>query len=164
LKGAKKQEKRNILTINILLILLLVIAFLTIGLKTYLMIQLPIFLLAGAGGVFLFYVQHQFEGVYWTRTPEWDPIRAALEGSSYFKMPKILQWFTGNIGLHHIHHLLPSIPNYKLQKSYDAIPELQYVRPVTVMESLKTLKLNLWDEENEMLISFKSLHLENISG
>jgi len=133
------------------------LAAFTIGLKTYLLIQVPIVLIGGAVGIWLFYVQHQFEGVYWARQEEWDPVRAALDGSSYYKLPKILQWFTGNIGQHHVHHVLPRIPNYRLQESFDSTPEMQKVRPLTFLKSLKSLKLKLWDEEKRQLVGFVPL-------
>jgi hypothetical protein len=104
------------------LVAALLVAHLTIGLPTLLVIQLPTLLLAGAAGVWLFYVQHQFEDVYWAHREAWEPMRAALEGSSYYKLPKVLQWFTGNIGLHHIHHVQPRIPSYNLQRCQDADP------------------------------------------
>jgi acyl-lipid omega-6 desaturase (Delta-12 desaturase) len=113
--------------------------------------------MAATLGVWLFYIQHQFEGVYWARHEEWDPIRASLEGASYYRLPKLLQWFSGNIGIHHLHHLRPGIPNYNLQRCYDAIPEIQKVRPVTIRNSLKSLRLHLWDEERRVLVSFGSL-------
>ena len=91
------------------------------------MIQLPAVACAASIGVWLFYVQHQYEGVYWARHEEWDPFRAALDGSSYYKLPKVLQWFTGNIGLHHIYHLRPRIPNYHLQPCYDQVPAMQAI-------------------------------------
>jgi acyl-lipid omega-6 desaturase (Delta-12 desaturase) len=102
----------------------------------------------------MFYVQHQFEGTYWKHHDEWSPIEAALQGSSYYKLPKLMQWFTGNIGLHHIHHLRPRIPNYNLQRCYDEIPAMQDVKPLTILESFKSLNMHLWDEESEKLISF----------
>lgn len=142
---------------NLAIAVILWIAHVTVGLKTYLIIQIPVMLIAGAMGVWLFYVQHQFEGVYWARHEDWDPLRAALNGSSYYKLPKILQWFTGNIGLHHIHHVLPRIPNYNLQRCYDEVPFLQKVRPLTIRRSLKSLWLNLWDEKQQKLVSFRSL-------
>ncbi len=142
---------------NLAIALILLVLHYTIGLKTYLQIQIPVMLSAGALGVWLFYVQHQFEGVYWARHDEWDPLKAALYGSSYYKLPKILQWFTGNIGLHHIHHVLPRIPNYYLQKCYDEVPFLQQVKPLTIRKSLKSLWLNLWDEKQQKLVSFREL-------
>ena len=113
--------------------------------------------IAATIGVWLFYVQHQFEGVYWTRHADWAPMRAALAGSSYYRLPKVLQWFTGSIGLHHVHHVLPRIPNYNLQRAYDATPILQTVRPLTLRASLGSLRLNLWDEQHRRLVSFRSL-------
>jgi omega-6 fatty acid desaturase (delta-12 desaturase) len=130
---------------------------LTIGLRTYVLVQLPIILIGTTVGVWLFYVQHQFEGVYWARHEAWDPMRAALEGASYYKLPKVLQWFTGNIGLHHIHHVRPRIPNYNLQQCYDEVPAMQAVEPLTMRKSLKSLGLHLWDEEQQKLVGFRSL-------
>jgi omega-6 fatty acid desaturase (delta-12 desaturase) len=149
-----KRERYSVAFTNLAIALILLVAYMTIGLRTYLVIQLPVILLAGAMGVWLFYVQHQFEGVYWSRHDEWDPVKAALDGSSYYKLPGVLQWFTGNIGLHHIHHVLPRIPNYKLQQCYDEVPFLQKVRPLTLRRSLKSLRLKLWDEEQQRLVSF----------
>jgi acyl-lipid omega-6 desaturase (Delta-12 desaturase) len=156
-KWKGKNERFSAALTNLAILVIFLTASLTIGLRTYLLIQLPILLIAGTIGVWLFYVQHQFEGVYWSRHEDWDPLKAALEGSSYYKLPKVLQWFTGNIGLHHVHHVLPRIPNYKLQKSYDESPILQTVRPLTIRRSLKSLSLNLWDEKLQKLVSFRSL-------
>jgi omega-6 fatty acid desaturase (delta-12 desaturase) len=154
---AGKRERRSVIVTDLAIAAILGVAFLTIGLRTYVLIQLPIMLVAGTFGVWLFYVQHQFEGVYWSRHKEWDPIRAALEGSSYYKLPRVLQWFTGNIGLHHIHHARPGIPNYNLQQCYDDVPFVQAVEPLTIRKSLKSLGMNLWDEEAKQLVSFRSI-------
>src|SRR5436305_8632473 len=116
---------------------------------------MPIIVVAAAIGVWLFYVQHQYEDVYWAPHEDWDPIRAALEGSSYYKLPKVLQWFSGNIGLHHIHHLRPRIPNYNLQKCYDEVEELRAVEPLTVIKSLDSLFLALWDEQSRKMVTFR---------
>ena len=156
-KGEGKSERLSIIITNVALVLIILLASLTIGLKTYLIIQIPIMLVAGAVGVWLFYVQHQFEGVYWAHQDEWDPVKAAMDGSSHYKLPRILQWFTGNIGQHHVHHVLPRIPNYKLQESYDSTPEMQTVPPLTFLNSLNSLKLHLWDEERHKLVGFASL-------
>ena len=152
-----KNERFSAAVTNLAILLIILAASLTIGLRTYLLIQLPIILIAGAVGVWLFYVQHQFEGVYWSRHENWDPVKAALKGSSYYKLPKVLQYFTGNIGLHHVHHVLPRIPNYKLQQSFDESPIMQTVRPLNIRSSLKSLFLNLWDEKKQKLVSFRSL-------
>jgi acyl-lipid omega-6 desaturase (Delta-12 desaturase) len=152
-----KNERFSGAMTNLAILMVACAASLTIGLRTYLLIQLPVFLMAGSIGVWLFYVQHQFEGVYWSRHEEWDPVKAALQGSSYYKLPKVLQWFTGNIGLHHVHHVLPRIPNYKLQQTHDESPIMQTVAPLTVRKSLRSFSLNLWDERQQRLVSFKSL-------
>ena len=156
-KGAGRRERQSVLLTNVALLVIVGTASLTIGFQTYLLIQLPIILIAGSLGLWLFYIQHQFESVYWARNEFWDPMKVALEGSSYFKLPKILQWFSGNIGLHHIHHVRPSIPNYNLQKCYDDMPAFQAVVPLTILTSLKSLRLSLYDEEQKKLISFRSL-------
>ena len=153
-----KNERFSAAVTNVAILGILVAAGQTIGLRTYLLIQIPVFLIAGAIGVWLFYVQHQFEGVYWSRHESWDPVKAALLGSSYYKLPRALQWFSGNIGLHHVHHVLPRIPNYNLQQSYDESSIMQSVPPLNLRRSMKSLFLNLWDEKQQKLISFKSLN------
>ena len=127
------------------------------GFKAYLLLQLMVMMVAGSAGVWLFYVQHQFEGVYWQRKDEWDYTLAALQGSSFYKLPKVLQWFSGNIGFHHIHHLSPRIPNYNLEKCHEAEPLFQTVRPVTLLSSLKAFSFRLWDEQRQMLIGYREL-------
>jgi len=156
-KGARKAELYSVLITDLGFFAILITAWLTFGLRTYILIQLPILIIGGAAGVWLFYVQHQYEGVYWARHEEWELTRASLEGSSYYKLPKLLQWVTGNIGLHHIHHLQPRIPNYTLQQAQDDIPALQTVKPLTLGRSLKSLGLNLWDEAEQKLVSFRSV-------
>jgi len=152
-----KNERFSAAVTNAAIVVIISAACLTIGLRTYLLIQLPIILIAGAVGVWLFYVQHQFQGVYWSRHENWDPVKAALQGSSYYKLPKVLQYFTGNIGLHHVHHVLPRIPNYKLQQSCDDSLIMNSVRHLTIGRSLASLFLNLWDEKQQKLVSFRSL-------
>jgi omega-6 fatty acid desaturase (delta-12 desaturase) len=153
-RGAGKRARISTIITN-LGILLIAVTAAAIGLRTYLLIQLPIIIMAATAGVWLFYVQHQFESVYWARHEAWDPIRAALQGSSYYKLPRALQWITGNIGLHHIHHLRPTIPNYHLQAALDGIPALQEVQPLTPRKSLRSLRLALWDEDQHKLVSFR---------
>jgi omega-6 fatty acid desaturase (delta-12 desaturase) len=130
------------------------------GLKAYLLIQLTVLMVAGAAGVWLFYVQHQFEGVYWERRDEWDYIAAALQGSSFYKLPRLLQWFSGNIGFHHIHHLSPRIPNYHLEKCHQADPLFQRVKPVTLFSSFRSFTFRLWDEQRRKLVGYR--HLRNL--
>jgi len=127
------------------------------GLKAYLLLQLGIWAVAGAAGVWLFYVQHQFEDVYWERRDQWDYCTAALKGSSFYKLPKLLQWFSGNIGFHHIHHLSPRIPNYNLEECHQAEPLFQTVKPVTLFSSFKALTFRLWDEQRHKLVSFRAV-------
>jgi len=129
----------------------------TFGIWTYLIIQSIILMVAGGAGVWLFYVQHQFEGVYWERGDDWSYVAAALQGSSFYKLPRILQWFSGNIGFHHIHHLSPRIPNYNLEKCHRADPLFQEVKPTTLFSSLKSFTFRLWDEPQKRLVSFRRL-------
>jgi len=156
-KGAGRREHRSVFCTNMALLCIVGVATWTIGLRTYLLVQLPIILIAGTLGLWLFYVQHQFEDVYWVRHGSWDPLKVALQGSSYFKLPKILQWFTGNVGLHHVHHVRPSIPNYNLQRCHDAIPVFQSVKVMTLRTSLRSLLLSLCDEKHKKLVSFRAL-------
>jgi acyl-lipid omega-6 desaturase (Delta-12 desaturase) len=111
-------------------------------------------MLAGAAGIWLFYVQHQFEGVYWQRHQSWSYPASALRGSSYLKLPKVLQFFTGNIGLHHVHHLSPRIPNYNLQRAHDENPVFQDVPTLNLRDGVRTLRLKLYDEHRGRLVSF----------
>lgn len=127
------------------------------GLKAYLIIQLTVLMTASSLGVWLFYVQHQFEGVYWERGDGWDYVTAALKGSSFYKLPKVLQWFSGNIGFHHIHHLSPRIPNYHLERCHRSEPLFQTVKPVTLFSSFKSFTFRLWDERGRRLVGYQHL-------
>jgi len=130
---------------------------LVFGVWSYLLIQLIILMVAGGAGVWMFYVQHQFEDVYWERGEDWSYVSAALEGSSFYKLPRILQWFSGNIGFHHIHHLSPRIPNYNLEKCHQADPLFQQVKPITLFSSFKSATYRLWDEKNKRLVGYRHL-------
>ncbi len=143
------------------LALVIAIALLSwwIGFSTYMLIQLPVLYIASVHGTWLFYVQHQYRDVKWVRDDNWDYKRMALEGSSYFKLPLVLQWFTGNIGFHHIHHLSPRIPNYKLEKCYKENPDFQIENPLTFFSALDTLRYRLWDEKNQRLVGFRDLSM-----
>jgi acyl-lipid omega-6 desaturase (Delta-12 desaturase) len=156
-KGARKRERKSVYLNNLSILVIVVAASLTIGFKAYVLIQLPVILLAGLGAIWMFYVQHQYADVYWTRHAEWDPIRIALEGSSFYKLPRLLQWISGNIGFHHIHHIRPRIPNYNLQRCYDETPAMQTVAPLTVRKSLKSPFLHLWDESQKKIVGFRTL-------
>jgi omega-6 fatty acid desaturase (delta-12 desaturase) len=127
------------------------------GLKAYLVVQIGISTLAGAAGIWLFYVQHQFEGAYWERRDQWNYLEAALQGSSFYKLPRVLQWFSGNIGFHHIHHLSPFIANYHLQQCHDADEFFGQVKPITLVASLKSLAFRLWDEQHKKLVGYRAL-------
>ena len=126
------------------------------GFLPWLIIQLTITAVAGTCGVWLFYVQHQFEDVYWESGSDWDYTAAAIEGSSFYKLPRILQWFSGNIGFHHIHHLSPRIPNYNLERCHNSHSMFTDVVPMTLLSSFKAITYRLWDEESRKLISFRS--------
>jgi omega-6 fatty acid desaturase (delta-12 desaturase) len=128
-----------------------------IGIKEFLIIQIPVITIAGILGFWLFYVQHQFEQTYWSRAANWDYKRTALEGSSFFKLPRLLQFFSGNIGFHHIHHLSPLIPNYNLPRAHRENELFRQVRPMTFLESFRTLTLRLWDEANGRLVSYNRI-------
>lgn len=162
-KQDKKREHISVIVTDLAIAAIVLIATFTIGLRAYLIIQLPVFLIAGGFGIAFFYVQHQFEGVYWARNNEWEPMKAAVEGSSYLKLPRVLQWFTGNIGLHHIHHIQQRIPNYNLQQCHDATPAFRTIKPVTLWGSLKCFNLKLWDEKKGMLVSFQSVRFGSSS-
>lgn len=155
--GANKRERHSVYWMNLGILGMVLGMSAIFGFKTYFLIQLMITAIAGAAGVWLFYVQHQFEGVYWDRAESWDYTRAALEGSSFYKLPKILQWFSGNIGFHHIHHLSARIPNYNLERCHKASPLFQQVKPITLLPSLKSLTFRLWDEQRRKLVGFGHL-------
>jgi acyl-lipid omega-6 desaturase (Delta-12 desaturase) len=125
-----------------------------VGWRAYLLVQTPPVLLAGSAGVWLFYVQHQFEGTYWRSADDWSYADAALRGSSHLKLPKVLQFFTANIGLHHVHHLSTRIPNYNLQRAHDEIPILHQVPILSARDGLRAVRLKLWDEDRGRLVTF----------
>lgn len=156
-KKANRRERNSVYWTNLALLGVATGLSCLFGFKTYLLLQLGILLGAGVAGVWLFYVQHQFEGVYWERRQEWDYCSAALQGSSFYKLPKVLQWFSGNIGFHHIHHLSPRIPNYNLERCHRAEPLFQTVKPVTLFASFKSLTFRLWDEQRRKLVGFRAL-------
>jgi omega-6 fatty acid desaturase (delta-12 desaturase) len=154
---APRRERHSVAWTNLAIVGLGAASSLIFGLKAYLLLQLLIIMMSGTVGVWLFYVQHQFEGVYWDRSAEWDYTTAALKGSSFYKLPKVLQWFSGNIGFHHVHHLSPRIPNYHLEKCHQAEPLFQTVKPVTFFASFKSLTFRLWDEQRQKLVGYRAL-------
>ncbi len=130
-----------------------------IGLRAVMAIYFPVAYLAAVGGVYLFFVQHQFEGAYWQKHEGWDYVTAAIAGCTYFRLPGVLRWLTGDIGLHHVHHLAPRIPNYLLKRCHDENPIFQGARVVTLLRSVRLLTLALWDEERQRMIRFGELRL-----
>lgn len=156
---APDRERRSVHFTNWALLSIALGMSALVGLKAFLLIQLTVSALAGAAGLWLFYVQHQFDGAYWARGKHWDYTDAALKGSSFYKLPRVLQWFTGNIGFHHIHHLSPRIPNYHLEGCHNADPSFESVRPLTLLASLQCLSFRLWDEQRNMFVGFQHLRL-----
>jgi omega-6 fatty acid desaturase (delta-12 desaturase) len=140
---------------NLALLALAVGLSLLIGWKEYLLIQIPIMMIGGTIGIWLFYVQHQFEDAYWERAENWDYVASALLGASYYKLPKVLQWFSGNIGFHHVHHLSPRIPNYNLEPAHENVePIHRFARVITIRDSLRTTRLKLFDEPIKRMVGF----------
>ena len=156
-RSARRREQLNVYATNVAIAAVVTLLMATMGVKEYLMIQAPILLFGGAIAVWMFYVQHQFEEVYWERHDDWDYFFAAVEGSSFYKLPQILHWYTGNIGYHHIHHLSPRIPNYFLRRCHEKNPELAAMAPITILTSLRSLTFRLWDEEGRRMVGFGRL-------
>jgi acyl-lipid omega-6 desaturase (Delta-12 desaturase) len=154
---ASWSERLSVYVTNLALAAMIFGLCLAFGWKAYLVLQLIVTAVAGSVGVWLFYVQHQFEGAYWERSESWDYTTAALQGSSFYKLPRLLQWFSGNIGFHHIHHLSARIPNYHLEKCHKAEPLFQTVKPVTLLTSLKSFTFRLWDEQRRKLVGYSAL-------
>ncbi|GIN61148.1 fatty acid desaturase [Robertmurraya siralis] len=162
-KGARKKERINTYVTNVAIVGLVVLLSFTLGWQSFLLIQGTIFMVSGAAGIWLFYVQHTFEDSYFEEDENWEYVRAAVEGSSFYKLPKALQWFTGNIGYHHVHHLSPRIPNYKLEQAHENTPPLQNVPTVTLATSIESIKFHLWDETEKKFIGFKELKAKKAS-
>jgi len=152
-----KQAWASVWWTNLCLLAIWVIMAFTIGLRSFLLVQAPVTLIVCGLGVWLFYVQHQFEDTYWYRHEDWDYFDAALHGSSHLVLPKWMQWLTASIGLHHVHHLNALIPNYRLQECLDSTPELQQATRITMADGWRLLRLALWDEDRRRLIGFNEL-------
>lgn len=155
--SSSPRERRSVTWMNLALLCLVIAMNWLYGIGPYLLIQSVALMVAGGAGIWLFYVQHQFEDVYWERAEKWDYVAAALQGSSFYKLPRVLQWFSGNIGFHHIHHLSPRIPNYFLQECHEADPAFQRVKPITLLSSLKSLAFRLWDEPDGKLVGYRRM-------
>ncbi|MBN2793768.1 MAG: fatty acid desaturase [Clostridia bacterium] len=159
--NSKSHFRSNLITNLGLLSMLLLVSF-TIGIKYYLLIQLPVLFFASLMGVWLFFVQHQYDEVYWERHEEWDFVRAAIEGSSFYKLPFVLDWITGHIGYHNIHHLNPRIPNYYLKACYRDVHEFKTGKTITLLKSFRLAMLTLYDEKSKQLISIKEFRKRRI--
>jgi omega-6 fatty acid desaturase (delta-12 desaturase) len=153
-KATKTTQIWSVASTNIAIVAGITIAVLLVGWKTVTFAYFIPFYFAGMSGVWLFYVQHQFEDAYWASGKDWDYVEACLHGSSHLKLPAVLNWFTGNIGLHHVHHLAPRIPNYRLPACHEDNKEFQVAPVVTIRSGMAALRLALWDEDSQRLVSF----------
>ncbi len=153
--NGRRKDHLSYLITNMGIVIIFMMTWLTLGLKYYLAIQLPILYFASIMGVWLFFVQHQFDEVYWSSDSEWDIVKAALEGSSYYQLPLVLEWFSGYIGYHNIHHLNSRIPNYNLKKCYQDVHQLMDEKKITVLESFRLAFLELYDEKSRKMISIR---------
>lgn len=161
-KKAMKRVRSSVYWTNLALAVMVGGLIWLIGWQAFLLIHAPIVVLSTSVGTWLFFVQHQFEDTYWASGESWDYTLAALQGSSYYKLPKVLQWFTGNIGFHHIHHLSPRIPNYRLEQCHNENPLFQQTVVLTLRTSLRSIFLSLWDEEQKKLIGFHQLRQRQV--
>ena len=153
-KATGDQQIASVWSANVAILVAAVAVLWAFGWKALVLVYLPAYYLAAAAGVWLFYVQHQFEDAHWRDHDEWDYATAALYGSSHLRLPRVLQWFTGNIGLHHVHHLAPRIPNYRLQQCHDSTPFLHVAPVVTIRSGIAALRLTLWDEHANRMVRF----------
>ncbi|HTA32846.1 MAG TPA: fatty acid desaturase [Solirubrobacteraceae bacterium] len=153
-KSARPRMRQSVLGTNVALALLIAALCWLVGWRDYLLIQAPTLLLAGSAGIWLFYVQHQFEDAYWESAEAWTYADAALRGSSYLKLPRVLQFFSGNIGLHHVHHLSARIPNYNLQRAHDENAIFHEVPTLSLGDGLRAVRLKLWDEKHRRMVTF----------
>jgi omega-6 fatty acid desaturase (delta-12 desaturase) len=153
--GSKPGKLRNsILLTNLAVVAMVGAAVVAFGWQAVLLIEAPLIIIAGTAGVWLFFVQHQFEDVYWEDSDAWDYSEAALRGSSYLKLPQPLQFFTGNIGLHHVHHLSARVPNYNLQRAHDENEVFEQVPVLTPRKAMRSSRLKLWDPDRKQLVTF----------
>jgi omega-6 fatty acid desaturase (delta-12 desaturase) len=155
--GMRPRQRHSVIITNIVLAVVIGAIIWVAGLEAWLLVQMPTAIIAGTLGVFMFYVQHQFEDAYWETSEQWSYADAALQGSSYLKLPKILQFFTGNIGLHHVHHLSAKIPNYNLQRAHDESPIFEDVPVLTVADGLRAVRLKVIDPEAGRLLTWREV-------
>ncbi|MDE0564070.1 fatty acid desaturase [Exiguobacterium sp. B2(2022)] len=156
-KDARKKERQNTYIINLSLVVLYSALIYVIGWQAFIIVQGTTMFIAGVLGIWLFYVQHTFEDSYFEDEQEWDYVKAAIEGSSYYELPKVLQWVTGNIGFHHVHHLSPRVPNYHLEKAHTSTPPLQRATTIGLFSSLKSLRYKLYDANNKTFVTFREV-------
>jgi omega-6 fatty acid desaturase (delta-12 desaturase) len=153
-RGDRKRLQRSVIATDLALVAMIAGLVWLLGWQTYLLVQVPLIFLAGATGIWLFYVQHQFEDVYWASGDDWNYAEAALRGSSYLKLPRVLQFFSGNIGLHHVHHLSARVPNYNLQAAHDDNPVFHSVPVMTLGSAMRAFNLKLYDEESGRMVGW----------
>jgi omega-6 fatty acid desaturase (delta-12 desaturase) len=153
-KDARQKERNNTYLTNAVLVVLYTLMILLIGWQAFVIVQGTIMFVAGALGIWLFYIQHTFEDSYFEEESEWDYVKAAVDGSSYYKLPKVLQWATGNIGFHHVHHLSPRVPNYNLEVAHESVPPLHNATTITIKTSLESLKYKLYDPKKKGFVTF----------
>ncbi|MGM0836592.1 MAG: fatty acid desaturase [Bacillota bacterium] len=154
-KNARKKERNNLYLTNVLIVGVIALLCWAIGWQSFLIVHGTIFMVAGSIGIWLFYVQHTFEDSYFEPDQEWEYVLAAVEGSSFYKLPKLLQFLTGNIGFHHVHHLSPRVPNYMLEEAHKNTPPLENVPTITLATSFRSLKFRLWDEKTKNFVTFR---------
>jgi omega-6 fatty acid desaturase (delta-12 desaturase) len=163
-RDARPRMKRSIIGTNIALAAIVAAFCVLIGWEQFVLVQLPTVMLAGSAGIWLFYVQHQFEDAYWQESGGWSYADAALRGSSYLKLPKVLQFFSGNIGLHHVHHLNARIPNYNLQRAHDENEIFHSVPTLSFMDGMRAVQLKLWDERTGRMVGFAEARVPRTSA
>ena len=153
-KDARPRMRKSVLATDAMLAVAFVLMFWLLGWQFVVEAWVPSALIAGSAGIWLFYVQHQFEDAYWQSGENWDYADAALQGSTYLKLPKVLQFFSGSIGLHHVHHLNSKIPNYNLQRAHDSHPVFATVPTITIADGMRAVRFKLWDERSSKLVTF----------
>ncbi|KXH80737.1 fatty acid desaturase [Sporosarcina sp. HYO08] len=156
-KDARKKERNNTYLTNVILAVLYTGVIFLVGWQAFLIVHGTIMFVAGLLGIWLFYIQHTFEDSYFEEESEWDYVKAAVEGSSYYKLPRVLQWVTGNIGFHHVHHLAPRVPNYNLEMAHESTPPLHQATTITMKTSLESLRYRLYDPANKTFVAFKEV-------
>ena len=154
---AWSRERRSVWATNLAIVLFFSVGGMLLGFRQMLLVHVPVMIVASIIGVWLFSIQHRFEGALWVRQSAWNATSASLDGASFLRLPKVLQWFTGNIGFHHIHHLNPRVPNYRLQECHETVPALASVPTLGLAAGIRSLHLALWDENGARLVRFDEI-------